>query len=318
MEQRFSTQEAHPADRFAYWREAVCSSYVPLDCATAEPHRFHGRIDLTRREVLSSSQVSGSNQTVSRRLHSASMGEDETFLVSLQLKRTGFLEQDGRLARLEPGDFALYSSSSRYRLTLPDDFAQLVLQFPRADFLARLPSAEGLTAVTAPRTGGFGAIARELLPRLVEALETTPSQAQHSAQQTIIDLLVAAFASMMPERVTLHSHDQLVLLRARSYIARNLSDPALDREAVARDAGLSVRRLNEIFQADHSSLSRDIAQARINRVAADLANPLYAKRSVSEIAFANGVTNFQSFSRLFRAKMGQTPSEYRASLSSAP
>lgn len=312
MEQRFNTQHAHPADRFAYWREAVCNSYVQLDCATDAPHRFQGRIDLKRREYLSSSLVTGSNQTVSRGQNQVSRTGEESFLVSLQLEKTGFIEQNGRLARLEPGDFALYSSSSRYRLTLPDSFSQLVLQFPKADFLARLPSAEGLTAMTAPTKDGFGKIAREVLSRLVSALDETPPQAQVSSQQAIIDLLVAAFAVMAPGGYQLHSHDQLTLLRARAFIGKHLADPKLNREAVAREVGLSVRRLNEIFQADRSSITRDIANARQNRIAADLSNPQFARHSVSEIAFAGGISNFQSFSRAFRRRFGKTPSEYRA------
>lgn len=78
---------------------------------------------------------------------------------------------------------------------------------------------------------------------------------------------------------------------------------------MARDVGLSVRRPNEIFQADDSSISRDISRARI---AADLANPQFARRSVSDITFANGVTNFQSFTRLFRKRFDKTPQEFRA------
>lgn len=304
-------------DRFAYWREAVCSSYVQLDCATADPSRFQGRIDLKRRECLASSYVTGSNQTVSRRPEHVSRREGDTFLVSLQLAKTGFVEQDGRMARLEPGDFALYSSASRYRLTLPDDFSQLVLQFPRDDFLARLPSADGLTATTVPARAGFGAIAREMLPRLVSALDDTPSHAQVKGQQAIIDLLVAAFAVMTPDRCQLHSHEQLILMRARTFIARHLTDPKLDREMIAREVGLSVRRLNEIFQRESSSISREITQARQNRIVADLSNRQFARLSISEIAFAAGIRNFQSFARGFRARFGQTPSDYRGSVSGA-
>lgn len=263
---------------------------------------------------MSSSHVTGSNQTVSRRLKDGTRREDDSFLLSLQLSKTGFVEQGGRLTRLEPGDFALYSSASHYRLTLPDDFSQLVLQFPRADFIARLPSADGLTAITVPAGVAFGSIAREMLPKLVRALDETPDHAQVSGQQAIIDLVVAALAAMAPGGHQLHSNEQLILMRARAFILRHLSDPQLDREAVAREMGLSVRRLNEIFQTEGSSISREISDARLSRVAADLGSRQHARRSVGEIAFAVGVSNMQSFTRSFRARFGQTPAEYRAGL----
>ncbi len=313
MEQKFSTQDIRPNDRFSYWREAVCYSYVQLECDTTNPQKFHGQIDLKRRALFSSSFVSGSNQTVSRNQNHAEHG-GETFLFSLQLRNTGFLEQSGRLAQLPPGGFGLYSSAGPYRLTLPDDFAQLVLQFPRQDFIARLPAAEWLTAKTAPTGLGFGNLLCELLPQLVRALDTTPDNAQEASQNAIIDLVVASLSTMNDGSYHLQSHEKLILLRARAYIAKNLTKPELNREDVAANVGLSVRRLNEIFQSDGSSISREIMTSRLNRIAADLANSHYAQLSVSQIAFACGIANFQSFSRAFKRQFDHNPSEFRSEL----
>jgi AraC-like DNA-binding protein len=108
----------------------------------------------------------------------------------------------------------------------------------------------------------------------------------------------------------------LTLLRARAFIAKHLCNPELDRTAVANETGLSVRRLNELFQLEGSSISREIATARLNRIAADLANSQLSHRSVSEIAYHWGIVNLQSFSRMFRKRFGQTPSEFRAEVSS--
>lgn len=310
MEQRFTTEDSHPRDRFAYWREAVCDSYVRLECDTANPLRFRGSIDLKRRKRLSTSHVRGSNQTVSRRQRDVSKSDDDTFLLSFQLCQTGFVEQDGRLVRLNPGEFALYNSSSRYRLTLPDGFAQLVLQFPKRDFLERLPSAENLTALKVP-SQGFGAVAGEVLPRLVSALDETPEHAQEESQNAILDLLVAALAGMDAGRHQFHSHNQLILLRAREFIAKELSNTNLNREAVAHAVGLSVRRLNEVFQEDSSSISREIMHARLSRIAAQLTNPRHAHKSISEIAYSNGVSSLQSFSRNFRKRFEITPADFR-------
>ncbi|WP_226553955.1 helix-turn-helix domain-containing protein [Celeribacter naphthalenivorans] len=70
-----------------------------------------------------------------------------------------------------------------------------------------------------------------------------------------------------------------------------------------------------MFHSDQSSISREIANARLNRIAADLASPQCAGRSVTNIAYARGITNFQSFSRSFKKHFGQTPSDYRANAS---
>lgn len=148
MEQRFSTEDVSSAERVEYWREAVCNTYVLLDCETTTPERFSGSIALTRREKLSTSYVSGSNQIVTRRQYDIARSDEETFLVSMQLSETGFVEQDGRVALLKQWDLALYSSVKQYQLRLPNGFSQLVVQVPRDVLLAQLPNADRLTGIT--------------------------------------------------------------------------------------------------------------------------------------------------------------------------
>ncbi|MEL7154575.1 MAG: hypothetical protein AAFN51_12440, partial [Pseudomonadota bacterium] len=63
----FSTDDVSQRDRFAYWREAVCDSYVPLECSSEMPERFHGSIKLHRLSKISASYVGGGQQHVRRR-----------------------------------------------------------------------------------------------------------------------------------------------------------------------------------------------------------------------------------------------------------
>jgi hypothetical protein len=51
--------------------------------------------------------------------------------LSVQLEGSSALEQDGREARLGPGDFALYDTRRPYRLKVNASTAQLVLKIPR-------------------------------------------------------------------------------------------------------------------------------------------------------------------------------------------
>lgn len=311
MKTELNTDGIANPDRFAYWREAVCDSYVLLDCETTTPQSFTGKIDLNRYEKLSASYVSGSNQMVTRRKRDVSRSADDSFLISLQLNENATLEQCGRLAALTPGSFALYSSVNRYQLRLPNAFNQLVIQIPRDVLLAQLPNADSLTGMAVSTQGPFGGIVAEVLPKLVNALDDLPKQAQLSGQNAIIDLLVSGLSTLGAASYQVNAPDQQVLIRAKSFIEQNLVNPELDRQLVAYVAGLSVRRLNEVFQKEGSSISQTIQSARYNRIAADLTDFRMQNRTISQIAFSWGVTNFQSFSRGFKKRFGVSPREYR-------
>ena len=311
MQQRFSTEDVSAAERIEFWRDAVCDSYVLLDCETATPGQFSGSIELTRREKLSTSYVTGSNQIVTRRRRDIARSEEETFLVSLQLTENGAVEQDGRLALLKQGDIVVYSSVRQYQLRLPNGFSQLVVQVPRNVLLSQLPNADRLTGVTLSSSTPCGALVAEMLVKLVNALSDMPAMAQIRAQHTIIDLLVTGLASLAPASYELNAPNQQTLLRTNSFIESKLSDPGLDRNMVAAWVGLSLRRLNEIYQKEGTSISRAIRESRLERIAQDLVDPRMQKHSISQIAFAWGMNNFQSFSRVFRKRYGQSPSDYR-------
>lgn len=313
MEQRFSTEDVSSAERVEFWRDAVCESYVHLGCETMTPGQFSGSIELTRREKLSTSYVSGSNQIVSRRPRDIARSDEETFLVSMQLSTDGTVQQDGRLALLKQRDLVLYSSVKQYQLRLPNGFSQLVVQVPRNALLSHLPNADRLTGVTLSSSTPCGALVAEMLVKLVNALSDMPEMAQIGAQHTIIDLLVTGLASLAPASYELSAPNQQILLRTNSFIERNLSDPGLDRNMVAAWGGLSLRRLNEIYQMEGTSISRAIRESRLERIAQELVDPRMQKHSVSQIAFSWGMNNFQSFSRVFKKRYGQSPTDYRKS-----
>lgn len=312
MKRKFSTAAVRAVDRLAYWREAVCETYILLGCETSAPTAFSGEIELSRHDKISTSFVGGSDQVVRRRARDLSRDVEASFILSLQLEKESLVEQGDRLAHLKPGDFAMYSSLRQYRLRLPGGFRQLVVQIPRDILLAHFPSADDFVALTASSETTLGRITAETLPKLVAALEEADGHASISCQNTIIDLLVSALAPMNASAFELNSSDRLALLRARSMIDESVSDPDLSREGVAAAVGLSVRRLNELFQKEDSSITNAIRSARFNRIAGDLTDPKLRNVSISEIALSRGVTNLQNFSKAFRERFGCSPSEYRA------
>jgi len=311
IQTRYDTDDVAPADRFAYWKESVCDSYVKLGCDAENRTHFRGLIDIARHSVLSISRVAGLSHTVDRRKRDIRSASDAYFLLSLQTAESSQVTQFGKTALLRPGDMALYSSTDPYSLKLSDDFSQMVVQLPASKLMDRLPNAESLTARTIDGQSGIGKLVRENILAFSEHVNTPNPMLQNLLQDTLIDLIATGLASESADKVELSSPEQHVLLRAKSFIRNNLGNPDLDRKMVADEIGMSVRRLGEIFAKEDVTLSTYIRQKRLEAVAQNLRDGRFAHQSISEIAFRHGFSNMQNFSTLFRTHNGQSPRDFR-------
>ncbi|WP_229801510.1 helix-turn-helix transcriptional regulator [Tateyamaria omphalii] len=101
-------------------------------------------------------------------------------------------------------------------------------------------------------------------------------------------------------------------MRARCFIAENCNRSELNRTDVSKAIGVSVRRLNELFAEENSSIQSEIREARLQGICADLTDPRLTHVPVADIAFSRGIENAQHFSRQFKARFGQTPTRYRS------
>lgn len=313
IQTRYDTNDVGPANRFAYWSESVCDSYVRLGCDAENKRDFKGLIEIARHSVLSISRVAGLAHSVKRRKRDINSACDAFFLLSLQTAESSRITQYGKTAILRPGDMVLYSSTDPYTLHLTDDgFSQTVIQLPAAKLVSRLPNAEMLTARTIDGQSGIGKLVRENILAFSKHMGTPNQILQSLLQETLIDLIATGLAAHSSDKVELSSPEQHVMLRAKSFIRTQLSEIDLNRNRVASEMGISVRRLNDIFAKEDSSISRFIRKARLDGVASDLKDGRFDRLSISEIAFRYGFSNMQNFSTLFRATFGQSPREFRA------
>jgi len=311
MHTRYDTNDVAISERFAFWRESVCDSYVQLGCETESHRDFTGLIEVAHHSIVSVSKVSGVAHRVNRRKQDISASTDAYFLLSLQTAESSQVSQFGKTALLKPGDMALYSSVEPYQLKLTDNFSQTVVQLPLDKLLTRLPNAQLLTARCIDGQTAMGKLVRENILAFVEHISSPDEILQTLVQETLIDLIATGLASDSMARLELSSPEQQLVLRARSFIQNHLGDPNLDRHRVATKMGLSVRRLNEIFSKQNESISTVIRNMRLAGVAADLKDIRFAGSSISDIAFRYGFSNLQNFSTVFRANFGRSPREYR-------
>jgi AraC-like DNA-binding protein len=220
----------------------------------------------------------------------------------------GVVEQDGRRARLGPGDLALMDLSRPARWSM-SSVECVALVFPPA--LLPLP-AERVAASTAVRIPGDGAgalpswVARQLAGHL-----DRPDGARLGS--AVLDLLAVALAERLEPRhePPPETRERALLLNVRAFIEQRLDDPALSPSTIAAAHHVSVRYLHKLFETQQTTVAAWVRQRRLERCRRDLLDPALRAWSVSAIGARWGILNAGHFSRLFRAAYGVSPREYR-------
>lgn len=238
-------------------------------------------------------------------------GTDLFFLV-LQLEGASCYRQDGREARLAPGDFTLCTATRPYEISRLSADRCLVTLIP-GDLLRRhLTSPEGVVAVRMAGNRGMTGVLSNFIRNLwAYRADTTDATVALRMSYTLLDLIAAAYS------VTPHArHEQSTLVAAHrvrilGYIEAHLRDPQLNPATVARACKITARYLHHLFTAESETVTQYIQRRRLEECARALVAAPVRGRLVTEIAFDYGFNSLTHFGRVFRHQFGLTPSEYR-------
>jgi AraC-like DNA-binding protein len=100
-------------------------------------------------------------------------------------------------------------------------------------------------------------------------------------------------------------------IQIKRYIEANLRDPELSVRSVAAAFGISPRYLHILFASENETVSSYILRRRLEECGKQLADALWQRRTITEIAFGWGFNNATHFARVFRNHYGTSPREYR-------
>lgn len=314
MHKLWSTDAVEARDRLSYWVEAVCETYVQLDCDT--PHReraFCGTIEANRLATLGLSRVTSTAQHVRRTPAKIARATEDYFLVSIQTRGHGKIVQDGRIADLAPGDFALYDSTRPYELIFDGPFQQHVLQLPGAVLRGRVRNTETLTARKVSGDRGAGHLMIGMIETLAADIDTLEAGSVAAIAESVENILVAGLCSLpgaadpAASQLTNYHRDQI-----KAYALQRLRDPHLSVNAIAAYLRLSPSTIYRAFASEPVSLSTWIWNQRLDGAKRDICDPALAGRTITEIAFSWGFNDAAHFSRIFRARFGCSARELRA------
>ncbi|MBB3661647.1 AraC-like DNA-binding protein [Prauserella sediminis] len=300
---RLSTAEVGQRDAFAYWREMICATFVRLAAEPVQSGRFSGSIEHVPVGDVELSTVVAGGQHVCRTPGLISADTEAYLLASIQVEGRGRVEQDGRIAELAEGEMAFYDSTRPYTLHFDDPFHQLVVQVPKHELWLR--DTRGLTGRTLS-TGTPGAVVSAFFRSLSETVATSPDGGTGLVPHAI-GLLSAAATYAGGSAPPREAAEAVTRQRVLDVLRRNLFDPQLDADAVAKACNVSRRTLYRIL--DDEGVATRLRRMRIERAQELLAAD--RDRPIGSVAAACGFETESGFYRAFRAATGQTPAEYR-------
>lgn len=298
-------------DRF---REAVSTTFVPLEVTGASTNRFQARLHYAPLGGIQLTEITAGSHVVERTPDLIARGDTSYFKLSVQLEGSCLLVQDDREAVLRPGDIAVYDTGRPYSMAFDADFRVLVVMFPYQLLNLSPEAVRQVTAVRFPGRDGLGAVISPFLAQLVGQSDRMPGPASVRMANSALDLVATLISTELDLKPGAGHAHRALLRRIHEYIDDNLGSPDLAPGQIAAAHYISTRHLHGLFHEDGATVSTWIRQRRLERCRRDLLDPLLAHRPVSAIAARWGFLDAAHFSRIFKAAFGENATEARRAL----
>lgn len=296
------------ADRIDSWRDLIREHFVALDIAADPDEPFAGVVTSTALGPLRVASVDSRDQRCVRTPGLARHDPDTYLQVGLIASGEALLQQDGRVAVVRGGDFAIYETSRPFTWELRGDWRMLVFTWPRAEVTLGPGESRRLTARAVAGSAGLGGI----VGRMLRELATNPPEVSDAGAVRLsreVSELVTTVAAEHEGRGGQDRAAEDLLRRVDAYVAVHLGDPGLCPETIAQAHFVSTRQLHRLFAARGITVSRYVRARRLERCRADLA--ARGDAGVAEVARRWGFGDAASFSRAYRARFGVPPSADR-------
>lgn len=289
------------------WRTQLWSQFVRLE-SSSDDDGFFGEVRPAIAGSTRLSTVSSTTQLTERTPSHVRRDPQDWVLFALQLEGHGFIEQDGRQARLNAGDFGCYLTDRSYRLAFDSPFRQVILRLPRQRLADQMPSLNQVTARAFDGKVRAGILATGFIRQMVENGGQLSDDDLGNMETVTAQMLATAMQQQRDGPSDVHGQR---LDQVKRILTDNLRDPDLDLTEVASGLGMSPRTMQRLFQTEGLSPSQWVAAQRLRNVAITLRDPAQKRRSVTDIALSWGFGDLSHFSRAFRRQFGTSARNWR-------
>lgn len=310
-----STDDVAPRERAPLWREWVWRHFGGLDSDLYGDAVFDGHIAASRAGDVILTRLEANRHRVLRTPQMVRGSEAGYFKIVAPWRGSASVHQRGREAAVRDGGWTLYDTTDSYAVANPERSDHLIVMLPKASLLHDGLRDDRRTGELMARcVGGASGISRVALETMRATYLELPAMSEAAARGAgeLITQLVRLSLLELAGQETAVTQREALRDRIRAHVARHLGDPGLSLDSIAAALGCSKRHLHNAFAGEEDTLAGFILRERLEACLRDMADQALAARSITEIALARGFVNVSHFSRVFRARLGCSPSEHRA------
>lgn len=310
----FATTAGVPVrEKFDFWHEVVTRNLVDLEYELIGRQPFDATFAGCRLGMLNLSRIEASPHRAARSSIGIARSDTESLVFNFVLSGSLQSEQDGRRTWLKVGDGAFCDARRPYVLQRDEPFTIASLQVPRAVVAARISGLDRMSAINLCERSELAPMVFGYLSQLAQRASKLDPAIRAKVGQNFTELLVALLAEFADANPLPQSeYRNLTLMRIKDLVERNLGNDKLGPDFVAAELKLSPRYINNLLEAEDTSLSRYIWQRRLERSAEQLRDPGLRGRTISVIALNNGFNDLSHFSKAFRERFSLSPRDYRS------
>jgi AraC-like DNA-binding protein len=303
----FSTLDVAPHERIDFWRQMIRRHFVPLRIEPLADRDFEGMVRLRSIGELDLARVRAQPMLARRTDKHIARSRGDEYFVGLHLHGLAEAEQDGRVARLAPGDFALFDSARPYQIFFraAGAFDHLIVRISREQLEWRIAHLERATA----RTVKVGSAGGRLAAPMLRALGSVDMAAPFV--DPALDLIATALTQAAGLAGTTVSQRQRTLEEIRRFTLTHLARRDLSPASVAHACFVSPRQIHRLFEQQGTTFGRFVKEARLRRIHRELADPTLAELTISEIGRRNGYRSAPVLTRAFTERYGTGPRAFR-------
>jgi AraC-like DNA-binding protein len=306
-----STDRIHPAERHAFWTDAICRSFSHIETRPLGSAHVSGRFEFVEFGAAKLVRFDSSPQCYTRNARLVSKDGTEDFMFDFQRRGHSSLAQGRNEGTMAPGFGMLYDARRPFedRLYGPDQRAEvLVVTVPARALLDAFPDAERLCArpIALSTT-----LSRAVAAFIRGAIDATDLQAGRN-ESDIVAYLAALLRIAIGTGHELSRSSLFALLEA--YLNANIA-AMRPPGAIAAKFGISERTLHRVFADRDTSFERHVLKLRVELFRTLLGGGAPHSASIAELGIHCGFADAAHASRTFKAVFGMTPREFRSSIS---
>jgi AraC-like DNA-binding protein len=303
-----STDPIRPAERQAFWTEAICRSFANIETRPIGSTVVSGHFEFVEIGDAKLVRFDSSPQCYTRDARLVSRAGSDEFMFDFQRRGRSAMAQAGNEGTIEPGYGVLYDARRPFedRLFGPEQRAEVLsATVPAAALLGAVPEAERLCAKPVPLSGTLARV----IAGFVHAAITVPSAPAEHGRPDIVAYLSALLRVTAGDRHQLGRSDLFHLIDRylRTNIGNIRSAPAL-----AAEFDISERTFHRVFADRDTTFERHVLQLRVELFKDLLRQASLAEVSIAALAHQCGFADAAHATRTFKDRFGATPRDFRA------